>query len=87
VQKVLRESGPRAVAEIGRSVAGKPAAPFDDPAAHLELPVASDAAPMEQGVPATIVPLDERKATLAALRAELVEIRALLMSDEPEDPS
>jgi DNA-binding transcriptional MerR regulator len=86
VQKVLRESGSRAVAEIGRSVAGSPATPFDDPAAHVTLP-ASAAPPAIQGAPATVVPIDERKAKLAAIRAELAEIRALLVADEPEDPS
>jgi DNA-binding transcriptional MerR regulator len=76
VQKVLRESGVRAVAEIGRATV----APVEAPAPETVSAVPAPAAPA-----ATVVTLSsEPKAALAALRAELVAIRALLVDEDDE---
>ena len=99
VQKVLRENGPRSVAEIGRGLAsaiqptneamppqlttaaGSPVGgiPIDALAQHL------DAAFMPpQHESADVLAMDHPKAELAALRAELVSIRELLVAVDAE---
>ena len=97
VQKVLREAGVRAVADIGRAEiavangnldaalvpasipreADVVAAPIHSPAA----PAVPAAPAMEADADRVVAPLADARQAWAALRADLVEIRALL-SDE-----
>jgi DNA-binding transcriptional MerR regulator len=99
VQKVLRENGPRSVAEIGRGLAsaiqpaieamppqlttaaGSPVGgiPIDALAQHLDTAFLPP-----QHESADVLAMDHPKAELAALRAELVSIRELLVAVDAE---
>ena len=99
VQKVLRENGPRSVAEIGRGLASA-----TRPATEASLPqlttaagapvggIPIDALAQQQEAPflppqhdaADVLAMDHPKAELAALRAELLSIRELLVTPDTD---
>ncbi len=104
VQKVLRENGPRSVADIGRGLAtlAQPASEASPPplTTTAGAPVGGIAIEALAAQPwdtaalssphdlADVLAMDHPKAELAALRAELLSIRALLVvADEEFSPA
>jgi len=99
VQKVLRENGPRSVAEIGRGLAAA-APPTNEASPPLLTTIAGSPVggiPMEAlaqswdaatqpAAPdlADVLAMDHPKAELAALRAELLSIRELLVAADED---
>ncbi len=99
VQKVLRENGPRSVADIGRGLAtlGQPTPEVSTPPLTTTagapvggIPIEALAQPWDPAaLPsphdlADVLAMDHPKAELAALRAELLSIRELLVVADEE---